>query len=190
MICSKNSLKYFYHFLKSFFLKRHKKTLFYNQLIVKNSLKEKSIKKFSKWIEHNAGSNSVDIYALKPVRHFNKKNFDLFNILGSIYIFQLKEIVQNSYPEYSLALNETLDSNYLHNANMIIMKKKYYYEYCEFIFGVLQKHFELNTIEKSYNNSYLRIPGYMGELLTNTFIIHKLSLGFNLKYLNNLFIKE
>jgi hypothetical protein len=190
MIFTKNTFLFYYHFLKSFILKSHLKTLFYNQVIVKNCEKEKSIKDFSEWIENNANLNSVDIYALKPVRHFNKKNLDLFIKMGSKYIFQLKEIVQNIYPEYTLALNKTLDSNYLHNANMIIMKKKYYYEYCEFIFGVLQKHFELNNTENSYNNSYLRIPGYMGELLTNTFIIHKSSLGLKLKLLNTLFIKE
>jgi hypothetical protein len=121
--------------------------------------------------------------------NLKRTNFDFFSILGSEYLEQLRLIVKVNFPEYFKALNLTLESNNLHYANMIVMKRNLFNEYSEFIFEVLNNHVECNKQKIKENDSYLRIPGYMAELLTNTFILQKQSKGLKMKFLKTMLIE-
>lgn len=188
-ITLRNNVSYLYHYLKSILLKNYQGTFFFNQVNVDNIDKEKLLKQFSFWLENHVNSNDVDIYALKPVQHLKKTNFDFFSILGYEYLEQLRLIVKVNFPEYFQAFNLTLESNNLHYANMIVMKRNLFNEYSEFIFEVLNKHVECNKQKIEESDSYLRIPGYMAELLTNTFILQKHSKGLKMKFLNTMLIE-
>lgn len=185
----KSLLYYLYFFTVCFFLKK-RETLFLNQIIIKNYQKEKLLNNFSFWLENYVKSNKTKIFALKPVVHINKTNFDHFSELGVLYIDQLKMCVKNYYPDYYPDLLLTLNSNKLYYANMVIMEKSYFNEYCNFIFKILEKHYDLNKFENNIEINYSRIPGYMAELLTNAYLIHKTKKRENIKLLNSLFINE
>jgi hypothetical protein len=188
-LSTKNNLAKVYHYFNSIFSKNYKGTFFYHQRTIKKNQSTKIVRDFSMWLEKDIEKENVDIYALKPVLHLNKTNFDVFNVLGSEFIDQLKNIVNTNFPDYYKSLNLTLSSNTLHYANMVVMKSDLFNEYCEFIFGVLKIHFEKNKQMVEETDSYLRIPGYMGELLTNTFIIHKQNYGLKIKLLKSVFIE-
>lgn len=188
-ITLRNKISHLYHYLKSIVLKNYQGTFFFNQVIVNNIEKEKLLKEFSLWLENHINSNDIDIYALKPVQHLKKTNFDFFSILGLEYLEQLKMIVKVNFPEYYESLNSTLNSNRLHYANMIVMKHDFFNEYCEFVFEVLSKHVASNKQKIEENDSYSRIPGYMAELLTNTFILYKQSQGLKMKFLKTMLIE-
>jgi hypothetical protein len=183
----KYNIKFFFNF-SSFFRKRYLNTIFFSQLIIDNSAKSEYINKFSIWLEKDISKNSTDIYALKPSKNVVMTNYELFSIIGENYLEQLKQIIEKDYLDYSLFLNLTLSSKELHSANMVIMKKDIFEEYSNFIFEVLEKHYNTNKneIEKG---GYKRVSGYMAEILTNMFVIKKKSQNYKIKYLNLLFVK-
>lgn len=187
---SKQRFSFFYYNFKSFFFKKNKSSFFLNQFKVHNDSKQKLLESFSIWLENNIKSKNTKIFALKPVVHLNKTNFDLFSEIGIDYIQQLKECVKKNFPEYNEALELTLKSNELHYANMIIMEKFFFNEYCQFVFGVLEKHFEINQSEVKNTDNYSRVSGYMGELLTNTYLMKKMQNGIDVKLLTSLFIES
>lgn len=189
-VISKKDFKYSLLKIKSLLFKDYKGSFFKNQITIKNNNKTKFISQFTMWLSDHVNSSNTDIYALKPVIHFNNTNFHFFSELGVDYLKQLKNIVKLSHNEYYYSLNLTLTSNKLHYANMIIMKSEYFSEYCDFVFDVLKQHVELNDKTMLNNDSYLRIPGYMAELLTSTFILNKQLKGHKIKYLDNLFIED
>ena len=183
----KYNIEVFFNF-SNFFKKRYLKTIFFSQLIIDNSVKIDYINKFSVWLEKDISQNLIDVYSLKPSKNVIMTNYELFSIIGEKYLEQLKEIIAKDYLGYSHFLNLTLLSKELHSANMVIMKKDIFEEYSIFIFGVLEKHYNINKSEIE-KGGYKRVSGYMAEILTNMFIIKKESQNFKIKYLNLLFVK-
>ena len=74
------------------------------------------------------------------------------------------------------------------------MDKESFDEYCNFIFTVLKKH-EEEVVNRGFLNSssektYARVPGYLGELLTNAYIQYSFQKGKKIKVLPVLFLEE
>jgi len=182
------SINRFYYIYIKFFYPKNSQIFYLNQISINNIEKEKHLIKFSKWIKKNTLKTTTKIYALKPIICLNKTNFNLFSEIGLEYIQQLKECIANYFPEYNQEFDLTLKSKELHYANMVIMDKLHYKEYCEFLFGVLEKHFHLNNTSKLQRDQYSRVAGYMGELLTNCYILNKKRKNIKIEYLNSLFI--
>lgn len=96
----------------------------------------------------------------------------------------LIKILNNDWPEYAPYFDATLNSFGYSYANMFIMNKNLFNNYCTFLFDVLFK------IEKKFYgkvSSEMRMAGYLGELLTNTFIL-KNKDSYNIKYMNSFFV--
>lgn len=118
---------------------------------------------------------SVDVFALKEVVYGTITNEQEFSsVCGRYHVDVLMEIVESNYPELYPSVVATLKSNRLHYANMIIMKKETFGNYCGFLFDVLERH--LNTLKE---NNYIvnenekainRLSGYLGELLTSSYV--------------------
>ena len=91
----------------------------------------------------------------------------------------LISVVDELFPVYSETINEEINGTSHRGYNCFIMKKELFNQMCEFIFGVL---FEVEKrIDYShYAGKSLRVFGYMGEILYNTFIRWAISQG-NLK---------
>lgn len=64
--------------------------------------------------------------------------------------------------------------------NMFIMKKELFFEYCDYLFGILMKiHKKTNYDKYSFYNQ--RMPGFVAERLTGIFIAQKEAEKFKLK---------
>lgn len=139
------------------------------------------INSFSNELKNEIEENRVDIFALKPTFFVNKKIKDLFyEPAGKFPIDLLLEIVKNKYPQYFESLQNTINGSEIYYANMTIMKRQNFEEYCNFIFNVLLEHEKL-SIEHGWCNDvlkekcYFRLSGYLGELLTSSYISYKIN---------------
>lgn len=119
--------------------------------------------------------NNVKLFALKPICSGNVSNKRYFGVVaGYWHIDVLNEYIKNKYNAYYPFFSHTLKSNKLYYANMIIARHDIFNEYCSFIFDVLDYHYKLclsSNMYKSHNEKSLnRLSGYLGELLTSTFV--------------------
>jgi hypothetical protein len=85
---------------------------------------------------------------------------------------ETRNIIREKYPNYLEAFNRVMAGSKLHLYNMLIIKKEYFDEYCEWVFDIL---FELEKrIDISGYNSYQkRIFGFIAERLFNVWIEQK-----------------
>lgn len=116
-------------------------------------------------------------------QHANKQQIDLMD-----------EIVEKTFPDIYPSYKKSLDGQRLYNCNMSVMDKDSFDEYCNFIFTVLKKH-EEEVVNRGFLNSssektYARVPGYLGELLTNAYIQYSFQKGKKIKVLPVLFLEE
>lgn len=103
----------------------------------------------------------------------------------------LERIVREYYQNYHTSLITVLDGSNISAANMIVLKSCYLDEYCEFVFGVLEKHLEWvmqdgYCINPKNEKSYSRVLGYIAEILTCTYVVHnknRLAIAYTGKYL-------
>lgn len=84
-------------------------------------------------------------------------------------LIALKSIINSNYKEYSDAFNKVMYSNSASYCNMFIMKKDDFYQYCQWLFGILFE-LEKKTDISEYTASEARIYGYLSELLLNVWI--------------------
>ena len=89
----------------------------------------------------------------------------------------LREIFVNDYPEFSKYFEMSLKSDKYYFGNISVMPSDLFDQYCSFVFSILDK-LEKKLVEdclfiQPFKEKCLsRIFGYIGELLTNTFIIY------------------
>lgn len=99
----------------------------------------------------------------------NVKDFDL-----------MVEIVKNDYPEYKKVLEENINGYKKSLYQMFIMRKELFFEYCEFLFGVLFKIEDKMNFEQ-YSVNGKRTLGYLAEDLLSIFVWKKESEKINIK---------
>lgn len=117
------------------------------------------------------------IFALYPVKIGSLTNFFFFSMAGGKeHICIIEDIIKCDYPDIYPYLKKTLKQNKLFYANMTIMQKDVFNEYCRFLFNVLGKHYDKCLNEGYYHSkedkAWARLSGYMGEYLTSTFILY------------------
>lgn len=78
---------------------------------------------------------------------------------------KLIEIIQKKHPEYMAAVREAL---FVHGqgyfANLFIMKKEFFYNFCEWMFDILLEFDEWKDYSE-YNALEQRVPGFLSERL-------------------------
>lgn len=95
------------------------------------------------------------------------------------FILILQEIVsKSSSDKFNKIFLFSLNKKYLYPCNVIIAERDVFKEYCEMIFPLLFEHYYLC---KSKDMQYDRIAGFMGEVLTNAFVLYKQQLGYRLR---------
>lgn len=143
-----------------------------------------------------------DIILPKPMR-FKYNIYDVYSIYhNSDDLNILKNLLINKYNFPENIINETFEQKYMFANNIFIMKKDLFFEYCEFIFGILFEYLKinnLNTIEdvkemvsnnkikyiKNYypNNTIeyqSRIGGFFAERLLNLWLKTKSTLDIKI----------
>lgn len=84
----------------------------------------------------------------------------------------LEKVVKENYPEYAQTFEEFKNGTEMYCCNSFIMPKELFFEYSEFLFGVLKRVNELVDSSK-YDQKEIRFLGFMGEYLLSVFLFQK-----------------
>lgn len=150
-----------------------------NDVINNNELNEEKLKQNCQsydiitspvWNVHPAGlpNKIMTNYDLYSLDHF-KKDIDI-----------IIDIIKEKHQEYYLPLLESLYSTTCFFANIAIMKREYFHEYCEFAFGVLFEAESRISIDE-YDSYQQRIWGFVAERLINAYVIYAQKKYKNIK---------
>lgn len=141
----------------------------------------------------NLFESGYDIVVPKPY-HFYRITIEEFfdEVVGRIMMSSLRLIFKNQYPDYYPYFEKTLRGSRLYYANLEIMRNGIFDEYCTFVFGVfdLLENDLLNKrcyVNLNKEMALYRSFGYIGELITNTFILKKKTDGLKIKELTVLY---
>jgi len=101
-----------------------------------------------------------------------EKLMSVFNVYG-VYrnthdrsdIFKLRSILMSKYPEYVDALDETMNSHYGYYYNMFACKKRYFDEYCEWLFDVMSELEKRIDVTDRVDDYQKRVIGFISERL-------------------------
>ena len=88
-------------------------------------------------------------------------------------------IIKKYYPQYSQVLDKNINGYRKSLYQMFLMRKDLFFEYCEFLFGVLFK-IESQVNFKSYTTNGKRTLGYLAEILLAVFVWQKEFEGLKL----------
>ncbi|WP_109078719.1 DUF4422 domain-containing protein [Aggregatibacter kilianii] len=91
------------------------------------------------------------------------------------------DIISIKYPEMYPYVLKSLYSKECFFANMMIMNKKYFNEYCDFLFNILFEAESITDISE-YDSYQKRIWGFIAERLSNCYLEYIKSRDYNLKY--------
>lgn len=137
---------------------------------------------FGQQLKNKIDKEGYDLIVPSPYIFFHTNVQNLFDILHRDNVSMIKEIVRSNYPQMYPFLQKTLCGKRLYAANMFIMKKSVFDEYCNFVFSVLFSHIS-QVIDKKWcvdpysEGCFARVSGYMAEILTSTFIEQKKEEG-------------
>lgn len=132
-----------------------------------------------------------DAVVCKPLRFERtvEKQYDACHNIDDLKI--LEGIIKEKFTEYESSFQEIMHNNIIFPCNMFIMKRENFIEYVDFVKGALDEFVKVigTDIEKRIEDNkdkYLkdfypndevwyqyRIGGYLGERLTNAFILKK-----------------
>lgn len=106
------------------------------------------------------------------------------------HLFIMLNVVKKLYPDYSYVADQVCNGHHKYIANMFIMSKKMFFEYCDFLFAIEEKICEqIDTLHMS--KQAIRFAGYLGELLLTIFIYQMKKIGkYKIKECNTSFIKN
>ena len=137
----------------------------------------KEAKQFADRIPSLFNNKHVDVIAPTSMRSYIITNQQRFNeILDREFVALIVETVEKVAPDYLDNFKETLAATTMSYANIIVARNKIFDEYCNYIFSVLFE-VEKAIIDEGYwqdlhEKSLSRRFGYIGELLTSSFILN------------------
>ena len=149
-----------------------KRTIYFDQFqLKKNILKAEQIKKIL---------SEYDLILPMPYLPYPLTEYEDLQI----YCYKkdvdaLIGVIEKFYPEYKQDLDYVLASKNLSHYNMMITNSKIFNNYCEWLFGVLEK-VEVRCNIENYDAQHKRLYGYLSEMLLNVFVRH---MNYNIKYL-------
>lgn len=129
----------------------------------------------------------ADILLPKPRNYWIETNYSQYaHAHHAIDLDTTRAIIQEKYPEYIKAYDESMKRTTGHRFNMFIMKKDQFDEYCEWLFDIL---FELeNRLDiSSYNKNDARVFGFVSERLLDIWLETK---GYNYKTMPYVFMES
>ena len=91
------------------------------------------------------------------------------------------QILCAMYPDYKEDAQDFFNGNKACFCNMFIMKKEIFFDYCEWMFPILEE-FDKNTDYSTYSKEALRTPGHLSERLLNIYLMHHKRIGSNWKF--------
>lgn len=138
-------------------------------------------------------AGGYDIVVPQRFLYYHTNVIEAFDEVVNRFILKvLEEVFDEDFPSYAEYFHRTLYGNRLYYSNMHVMKNDIYDEFCGFTFGVFDR-LEDRLISGGYylnlsqEKSMSRVFGYIGELMTNTYILSSIDRGRKVKELPLLF---
>ncbi|MCH5207640.1 MAG: DUF4422 domain-containing protein [Oscillospiraceae bacterium] len=94
------------------------------------------------------------------------------------------EILREKSPQLIGAMDKYLSQNRQYFCNMFVMSGKYFFEYCEILFAVLQEFDKRKTVHGDFQSD--RTDGYLGEIFTGIYVGYCSENGARIKELPRL----
>lgn len=91
------------------------------------------------------------------------------------------QILCAMYPDYKKDAQDFFNGNKACFCNMFIMKKEIFFDYCAWMFPILEA-FDKNTDYSAYSKEALRTPGHLSERLLNIYLLHHKRIGSKWKF--------
>lgn len=131
-----------------------------------------------------------DILTTAP-RSLNHTNYrEYYTMHCKLHIDITRLIIKKYFNDYYKPFIDTMDDVYMHHCNMVVLPRRLFFEYCDFIFGVLAKFDETINVKNDeetikhvkdnwnmFKNSIIqdvdiqvRFQGIVAERLTDCFI--------------------
>ncbi len=132
------------------------------------------------------GDNDIIITTKKDIRNMpgdaktTLEQYQQAPLLHGKDILAVQKIIDEKTPEYSEAAKQFLNGPTTCFCNMYILKKEIFFEYCEWLFMILDEFCKRTDMDK-YSVEALRTPGHLSERLFNIFLIKKTAENSNLK---------
>lgn len=171
-------MKLCYHYYKL-------KSLFFNQsFLIQDKRRVQDVgaymeeaMKFSKRIPSLFNEQHVDIIVPTNMSSFLITNQLHFNeVLSNDFLSLITRKIEDVAPDYLNEFKETLAATTMTYANIIVARNAIFDEYCNYVFSVLFA-VEKSIVDEGYwrdlhEKSLFRRFGYIGELLTSSFVLH------------------
>ena len=90
------------------------------------------------------------------------------------------DIIDEKYPEYSESAHKHCSGHVTSFCNMYILKKEIFFDYCEWMFGVLEE-FCKRVDMTHYSTEALRTPGHLSERLFGIYYLNLLKKNPNVR---------
>ncbi|MFI3300970.1 MAG: DUF4422 domain-containing protein [Candidatus Gastranaerophilales bacterium] len=101
-----------------------------------------------------------------------------------------EQIIKEYYKDYIDTFDEFKKGHHMYYCNSFVMKKELFFEYNEFLFGILAKVDELIN-SSDFNEKENRFLGFLGEYIFTIFMFQKLkNQSFKLKELPGTFVSD
>lgn len=141
-------------------------------------------KQFAERIPSLFNEQHVDVIAPTNMMSFIITNQQRFNeVLDRDFIALIVKTVEKVAPGYLDVFKETLAATTMSYANIIVARNKIFDEYCNYIFSVLfaveKKIIDEGFWRDLHERSLSRRFGYIGELLTSSFVLYCERKGLN-----------
>ena len=92
----------------------------------------------------------------------------------------LLDVIAKLHPNYLEDAKNFLNGSKFWGYSCFILKKQYFMELCEFEFSVLEE-LEKQIDTTNYNQQQVRMPGFMGEILSGIYFYHLIKNNTSLK---------
>lgn len=90
-------------------------------------------------------------------------------------------ILKDKYPDYAIDADNYLSGHFACFCNMYVMRKDYFFKYCEWMFPILEE-FCSGWETSSLSHEALRTPGHLSERLFNIWLLHEKRVNPSLKH--------
>lgn len=174
------------------FLKRHWDYSLYQELNCISSLNDpRMISSTEKLKAIIPEYDIVTTFPVELVGYNVETHFRLENVFPEL----LGEILYDVYPEYFAYYQAIMKGKRFSCANMVVMKKEIYKQYCSFIFDVLFRHIDLLKqrgilADPYHETAFSRGAGYLAEILSYVFVKKMEADGMKVAYTDKLFLES
>lgn len=112
----------------------------------------------------------TDLPSYMPKNLTPRTNYDWYEFLN-VKDFDLAiSIIKQKYPSYSDVVDEYINGNIMYGYNIFIMKKEIFFDYCQWLFDILQELNKQIDWTTKFDTLSIRVLGFISEQLYGIYV--------------------